>query len=108
MTTQELIKLGNQIDEAYIQSGKDKGYGERTPLVYTGFLMTDLGELVEQIMAKEKFRDGQNIQEKIEHELADCLWAILMLAKHLDVDIDKAYREMILTVQKRQALGTAG
>lgn len=104
----ELQELGNQIDKSYIRSGKAKRYGERTPLVYAGFLMTDFGELVEQIMAKEKLRDGEDIDKKIEHELADCLWAILMLAKHLNIDLEKAYRQMVKDVKKRQEKGTAG
>jgi NTP pyrophosphatase (non-canonical NTP hydrolase) len=108
MTIHDLQALGTKIDSAYIQSGEEKQYKTRTPLVYCGFLLTDLGELVEQVMAHEKYRDGEDVKAKIEHELADCLWALLMLAKHLDVDIEKAYSEMIRVVEKRQELGTAG
>lgn len=108
MTIQEMQLLANKIDSAYINSGQTKGYGVRAPLVYCGFLMTDLGELVEQVMAREKYRDGENVEAKIEHELADCLWALLMLAKHLDVDIERSYREMIQVVEQRQRDGTAG
>lgn len=109
MQLSKFIELGNKIDETYIKSGNEKGYRKRTPLVYAGFLMTDFGELVEQIMAKEKFRDGgEDIDKKLEHELADCLWALLMIAKHLNVDLEAAYRRMIKDVQKRQREGTAG
>jgi|GEM_PF-1641067 len=108
MELSKLVEAGNIIDDAYIRSGKAKKYGKRTPLVYAGFLMTDFGELVEQIMAKEKFRDGKDIDKKIEHELADCLWAILMIAKHLDIDLEKSYLQMIKDVQERQAKGNAG
>lgn len=108
MELAEFQKLGDLIDQAYIKSGRERGYGKRTPLIYAGFLMTDLGELVEQIMAKEKYRHGESIDKKIEHELADCLWAILMIAKHLNVDLERAYSQMIKDVQKRQIKGTAG
>ena len=108
MNLSELEKLGAEIDDAYIKSGQEKGYGERTPLVYLGFLMTDLGELSEYVMAKQKLRDGEDIDKKIEHELADCLWAVLMLGKHLNVDMVKAYTDMIENVKARQAKGTAG
>ncbi|MEZ0286705.1 MAG: MazG nucleotide pyrophosphohydrolase domain-containing protein [Candidatus Paceibacterota bacterium] len=108
MHLSELQQLGSEIDDAYIQSGKDKGYGVRTPLVYLGFLMTDLGELAEQVMAKEGYRDGEDIDKKIEHELADVLWAVLMLGKHLNVDMEKSYTEMVKVVKDRQARGTAG
>lgn len=108
MTITELQKLGTDIDDAYVQSGKDKGYGERTPLVYLGFLMTDFGELVEQVMAKEKYRDGEDVDQKIQHELADCLWALLMLAKKLNIHMEEAYVQMVNDVKKRQELGTAG
>ncbi len=108
MELSELTELGNIIDQEYIRSGQEKGYNSRTPLIYAGFLMTDFGELVEQIMAKEKFRDGQDVDKKIEHELADCLWAILMIAKHLNVDLETAYKQMVKDVQGRQKKGTAG
>lgn len=108
MELSELRKLGDVIDEAYIKSGKQKGYSERTPLVYAGFLMTDFGELVEQIMAKERYRDGKDIDKKIEHELADCLWAILMIAKHLNIDLETAYKQMIRDVKEHQEKGTGG
>lgn len=108
MQLSEFQELGAKIDDAYIKSGKVKGYKERTPLIYAGFLMTDFGELVEQIMAKERYRDGENIDKKIEHELADCLWAILMIAKHLNIDLEKSYLQMIKDVKVRQIKGTAG
>jgi len=104
----EFQKLGAEIDDAYAESGRSKGYKERTPLTYCGFLATDFGELTEQIMAKEQYRDGKDIDQKIAHELSDCLWVVLMLAKHLDVDLETAYMQMIQDVKKRQELGIAG
>jgi NTP pyrophosphatase (non-canonical NTP hydrolase) len=30
-------------------------------------------------------------QKKLNHELADCLWSVLVIARKLDVDIEKAF-----------------
>jgi NTP pyrophosphatase (non-canonical NTP hydrolase) len=44
--------------------------------------VSDLLTVVEQDMIDRK---------KINHELADCLWSVLVIARKLDVDIEKAF-----------------
>jgi NTP pyrophosphatase (non-canonical NTP hydrolase) len=108
MNLADLQKLGADVDDAYASLGKEKGYKERTPYAYCGFLATDLGELTEFVMAKENYRDGEDLDRKIAHELSDCLWAVLMLARHLDVNMEEAYVHTMEEIKKRQELGTAG
>jgi NTP pyrophosphatase (non-canonical NTP hydrolase) len=42
-------------------------------------------------MAKDGIRSGDDIDEKIGHELADCLWCVLVLAGKYNVDIEKSF-----------------
>ena len=108
MELSQLQKLGSEIDDRYAELGRQKGYKERNPLFYTSCLTTDLGELTEFILAKEKYRDGTDLDQKISHELSDCLWVVLMLAKHLDIDLEATYVQTMNSIKKRQAEGTAG
>jgi NTP pyrophosphatase (non-canonical NTP hydrolase) len=33
-----------------------------------------------------------DLEEKLAHELADCLWSVLVLANHLGVNLDAAFQ----------------
>ena len=44
------------------------------------------------VMAKEGRREGPaNLDAKLEHELADCLWSVLVLADAYGVDLERAF-----------------
>jgi NTP pyrophosphatase (non-canonical NTP hydrolase) len=60
----------------------------------------DVGDLAKLVMSAEGARsdvggpDGggpAETREALEHELADCLWAVLVLAHRYDVDLAAAY-----------------
>lgn len=55
-----------------------------------GFL-GDVGDLAKLIMAKEGVRDIPKAQSKLAHELADCLWCLLVLAQRYDIDLQNAF-----------------
>lgn len=55
-----------------------------------GFL-GDVGDLAKLIMAKEGVRDIPEVQSKLAHELADCLWCLLVLAHRYDIDLQDAF-----------------
>jgi len=62
--------------------------------------MTDLGDLSRLILAKEGRRkfDG-DIDLALRHELADCMWSIMVLADKYKVDLPSALDEMSHDVQ---------
>ncbi len=52
----------------------------------------DVGALMKLVMAKEGRREGPpDLDVKLEHELADCLWSVLVLADAYGVDLEKAF-----------------
>lgn len=51
----------------------------------------DIGELMQLIMAKEGHRDIENVDEKLKHELADCLWCILVLASKYNINLEESF-----------------
>jgi NTP pyrophosphatase (non-canonical NTP hydrolase) len=53
----------------------------------------DVGDLMKLIQAQEGVRNIPDMQAKLEHELADCLWSVLVLAQLHNVDIEAAFIE---------------
>lgn len=51
----------------------------------------DVGDLMKLIMAKEGVRDMDDVDNKLAHELSDCLWSILVLANKYDVDLEASF-----------------
>ncbi len=56
-------------------------------------VVKDFGDLSELLMIKRGYRGEMNeeVQKKIEHEMADILWVLLVLAKKIDVDLEKGF-----------------
>jgi NTP pyrophosphatase (non-canonical NTP hydrolase) len=52
----------------------------------------DVGALIKLVMAKEGRRAGPaELDAKLAHELADCLWSVLVLAEAYGVDLERAF-----------------
>lgn len=98
MDIKELSNRAVEIKEAYHKLEIQR-YGKKwtTSQIMEGFV-GDVGDLMKLIMAKDGgIREIDQIDEKIKHELADCLYCVLVLADKLDVDIE---REFIKTMDK--------
>ena len=53
----------------------------------------DVGDLAKLVVAENGRRDIENSRQKLEHELADCLWSLIVLAKTYDVDLAQSFME---------------
>jgi NTP pyrophosphatase (non-canonical NTP hydrolase) len=53
------------------------------------------------ISAKNGYRNYENLDEKLAHELSDCLWSILVLADDLGVDLEKSFLETMNKIESR-------
>jgi NTP pyrophosphatase (non-canonical NTP hydrolase) len=51
----------------------------------------DVGDLAKLVMAAEGAREMPGGRAALGHELADCLWAVLVLASAYDVDLDAEF-----------------
>ena len=51
----------------------------------------DVGDLAKLVMAHSGMRDIPDAEAKLAHELADCLWSILVLAHLYDVDLEREF-----------------
>ena len=54
-------------------------------------LVGDVGDLVKLVMAQNGHRNIPEAESKLAHELADCLWSVIVLAEGHGVDLEKAF-----------------
>jgi NTP pyrophosphatase (non-canonical NTP hydrolase) len=63
----------------------------------------DVGDLMKLLMAKDGRRPAADLDAKLAHELADCLWSILVLARLCDVDLEPAFHRTMDDLEARTA-----
>ena len=51
----------------------------------------DVGDLANLVLAQNGVRDISEANAKLAHELAACLWSILVLAHLYDIDLERAF-----------------
>jgi NTP pyrophosphatase (non-canonical NTP hydrolase) len=51
----------------------------------------DVGDLMKLVMAKAGARPVAGVDRKLAHELSDCLWSVLVLARAYGVDLEKEF-----------------
>ncbi|WP_223305056.1 MazG nucleotide pyrophosphohydrolase domain-containing protein [Cellulomonas sp. B6] len=61
-----------------------------TEEVMLGFV-GDVGDLAKLVQGKEGVRERADLDAALAHELADCLWSVLVLADAYDVDLPAAF-----------------
>ena len=54
-------------------------------------LVGDIGDLAKLIQAAEGVREIEGIRAKLEHELADVLWSVIVIADQYDVDLEASF-----------------
>lgn len=59
----------------------------------------DVGDLAKLVMAMESLRQIDDKEAKLAHELADCLWSVLVLAKMYEVDIEAAFSKTMAELE---------
>jgi NTP pyrophosphatase (non-canonical NTP hydrolase) len=67
-----------------------------------GFVV-DVGDLMKLVMAKAGARPVDDVDRKLAHELADCLWSVLVLAKLYDVDLEKEFLATMTELEAKLA-----
>jgi NTP pyrophosphatase (non-canonical NTP hydrolase) len=90
-----------EIAEQYAELNIRSGYHEWGPKDRAMGFVTDVGELMELVMAKEGMRHIDDVDAKLHHELADCLWSILVIAKHYNVDLETEFSATMDQLQER-------
>lgn len=68
----------------------------------TAGFVGDVGDLSKLVMAKYNLRtvDG-DVDEKLAHELSDCLWSIMIIADELGIDLEKEFTKTMTELHER-------
>ncbi len=62
----------------------------------------DVGALMKLTMTADGRRDGpKELHAKLEHELADCLWSVLVLADAHGVNLEQAFLRTMKDLEKK-------
>ncbi len=68
----------------------------------------DVGDLAKLIMAEEGARQVPGGRAALEHELADCLWSVLILAHLYGIDLAGAFRRTMTELEESISAQLAG
>lgn len=64
-------------------------------------LVGDVGDLMKLVVAKEGMRTMDNVDEKLAHELSDCLWSLLVLSKKYGIDLESSFLKTMNDIEER-------
>ena len=86
--TNQAIAVKNHYDNARKESGKEVWNVQNR----MSGLVGDVGALSKLIMMKHGLRGApENIDELLAHELSDCLFSVMVIAKELNIDLEEAF-----------------
>lgn len=101
MTYKELLDAAIRVREKYNQlNERDNGGVWNGDKLMAGFV-SDVGDLNKIVMAKSGYRAMDDIDEKLKHELADCLWSILVLANYYNIDLESQFMKSMKELEIR-------
>ena len=91
MDIQDLIKRNKEVWKYYVESDKQRLGHEWPRGEYTRALAADIGALIKLTMAKDGLRDVDDSDQKLMHEMGDCLSALFIVAEKYGIDIEQAF-----------------
>jgi len=98
------IQRAARVREAYAELER-RNYGRAwtNQEVVLG-LVGDVGDLAKLVMAMEGMHSIPDARQKLAHELADCLWSILVLSHLYDIDLEAAFHQTMDQLEEHIAL----
>lgn len=101
MKLQDISHEALRIKKLYAKYEKKKfGRKWKKEEMFTG-LVSDIGDLSRLILAKEGMMNIDHLKERMEHEISECLWGILVLANEYDIDVEDAFTRNMKALEKR-------
>jgi NTP pyrophosphatase (non-canonical NTP hydrolase) len=100
MDFRSIIDRGLEIRTLY-EEKENQLYGspwtaEEIALGFVG----DVGDLAKLVLAENGRRNIENSKEKLEHELSDCLWSVIVLAHIHEVDLESSFMNTMDHLQR--------
>lgn len=100
-TLPQLTKHARRILELYTTHAAAAGTRPWGPAELAQGFVGDVGDLMKLTMAKEGFRPAKNLDAALAHELADCLWSILLVADAHQVDLEKSFLATMTALERK-------
>lgn len=108
MGLDELLQQAMRVHDLYDQlNRRERGRVWTREEFMLGFV-GDVGDLAKLVMAAEGARDMPGGRAALEHELADCLWSVLILARRFDVDLETVFRRTMTELETAISARLAG
>jgi NTP pyrophosphatase (non-canonical NTP hydrolase) len=101
MEIKELTEKARVLRTKYADFNKKRGEKEWGYAEHAQGFVGDVGNLMKLLMAKQGYRIYDDLDAKISHELADCLWSIVTIADELGVDLDKGFSSLVDELEER-------
>jgi NTP pyrophosphatase (non-canonical NTP hydrolase) len=103
MMFSDLLQRAIAVRELYSKYEKEH-YGsswtkEELALGFIG----DVGDLAKLILAANGRREIPDATDRLAHELADCLWSLLVIAHAYDVDLEQAFLQTMEDLERHLA-----
>ena len=100
MDFRSIIDRGLEIRRMYAEREKQLyGSAWTSEEIALGFV-GDVGDLAKLVLAENGRRKIEQSQEKLEHELSDCLWSVIVLAHVHGVDLEKSFLNTMDELQR--------
>ena len=101
MEFQELATRAEEIRQKYRAYNAARGLKPWTAAEYAQGLAGDFGDLSKLILAKNGFREIENSDEKLRHELGDCLWSLFAIEHALNIDLEESFLGTMREIEQR-------
>lgn len=91
MEFQTLIDRAITIRSKYAALEKEQYGREWTGEELMLGFMKDMGDLAKLVQAKEGIRPVEDVDNALGHELADCMWSVIVIANNYGVNLQDAF-----------------
>jgi NTP pyrophosphatase (non-canonical NTP hydrolase) len=100
-TLPALTARAREIRALYVAQSRRAGTRPWGPAELAQGFVGDVGDLMKLVMAKEGLRPAKNLDAALAHELADCLWSILLLADIYGVKLEPVFLATMRTLGRK-------
>ena len=84
------VAIAGMYDRYHVAAGRERWDAGNLALGFVG----DVGDLAKLVMAVDGRREIPDARARLGHELADCLWSVLVLADRYGVDLADEFSRM--------------
>jgi len=106
MEFRDLQAAAIRVQEKYREFNAKQGHGPWGVAEYMQGFVGDVGDLAKLIMAKNGLRTKSDVDAKLAHELADCLWSIFAIARELEIDLEQVFMQTMTELEEKIDRGT--